>query len=231
MSEIAGKMAPIVGSYFLQRIYGGSGILPAGVAGLKPAKALILGAGVVGTNAARISTGIGMETVVISKGLDKLKQISDMFPVKIKTLPQSLENIMNEIKDADIIIGAVHEPGGKTPVLITRDMLKMIKKGSVIVDVSIDQGGCVETSRPTSHENPVFEVDGIIHYAVENMPGAFPRTSTISLTNATLPYIKKIADMGIENAIRLDNAIKSALNTHRGQIVHKRLADSIGSKK
>jgi len=230
MSEIAGRMAPIVGSYYLQKIHGGRGILPTGVCGVTPAKALILGAGVVGTNAARVCIGLGMDTVVINRGVERLQRIDEMFMGRVKTLPLTTHNIQEEIKNADIIIGAVLVPGGKTPILITKEMLKTMKKGSVIIDVSVDQGGCVETSKPTTHDNPVYEVDGIIHYTVANMPGAYPRTSTLALTNATLPYIKTIAKNGIKKAIREDPAIKSSLNTYMGYIVNKALADSIGSE-
>ncbi|WP_333652044.1 alanine dehydrogenase [Dissulfurispira sp.] len=230
MSEIAGRMAPIVGSYYLQRIHGGRGILPTGVCGVAPAKALILGAGVVGTNAARVCIGLGMDTVVMNRGMDRLQKIDEMFMGRVKTLPLTMHNIQEEIKNADIIIGAVLVPGGKTPIFITKEMLKTMKKGSVIIDVSVDQGGCAETSKPTTHDNPVYEVDGIIHYTVANMPGAYPRTSTIALTNATLPYIKTIAKNGIEKVLREDPIIRSSLNTYMGHIVNKALADSLGIK-
>lgn len=229
MSEIAGRMAPLMGAYFLQRVFGGNGILPTGAAGVKPAKALILGAGVVGTNAARVCVGLGMDTVVMNRGIERLRKLGEMFMGRIKTLPLSESDIRDEIRDADIVICAVLVPGGRAPVLITRDVLKTMKKGSVLIDVSIDQGGCAETSRPTTHDDPIYEVDGIIHYVVANMPGAYPRTSTISLTNATLPYIKIIAGKGMEKAIKEDRSIKSAVNTYRGEIVHKALADSVGA--
>lgn len=228
MSEIAGRMAPLMGACYLQKIYGGSGILPPGAAGVKPAKALILGAGVVGSNAARICAGIGMDTTVINKGLEKLQKLDEIFTGRIKTLPLENFTIKEEIKDADIIIGAVLVPGSRTPVLITKDMLKTMKKGSVIVDVSVDQGGCVETSKPTTHDDPVYTVGGIIHYAVANMPGAYPRTSTLALTNATLPYIKELAAKGIEDSVG-DIVLKSALNTYRGAVVNKALADCLGA--
>jgi len=204
MSEIAGRMAPIMGSYYLQKVSGGSGVLPTGAGGVKPGKALILGAGVVGTNATLICTGLGMDTVVMNKGVERLKKIDEIFKGKVNTLPLSIQNIKEEIKDADVIIGAILVTGGKTPVLITRDMLKTMKKGTVIVDVSVDQGGCVETSRPTTHDSPIYEVDGVIHYTVANMPGAYPRTSTLALINETLPYIKTLANKGIEKAIKED---------------------------
>ena len=224
MSEIAGRMAPIMGAYYLQKIYGGGGVLPTGTTGVKPAKVLILGAGTVGTNAARVSVGLGIDTVVINRGLERLEKMDEMFLGRVKTLSLTTHNIKQEIKDADIIIGAILVPGGRTPVLINREMLKTIKKGAVIVDVSVDQGGCVETSMPTTHDNPVYEVEGIIHYAVSNMPGAYPKTSTLALTDATLPYIKMLANKGIEKAINKDNVIKSSVNTYMGEIVHKKLA-------
>lgn len=228
MSEIAGRMAPIMGAYYLQKIAGGNGILPTGASGVKPGKALILGAGVVGTNATLICTGLGMDTVVMNKGIERLKKIDEIFKGRVKTLPLSIQNIKEEIREADVIIGAILVPGGKTPILITRNMLKTMKKGAVIVDVSVDQGGCVETSRPTTHDKPVYEVDGIIHYAVANMPGAYPRTSTLALTNATLPYIKTLANKGVEKAAKEDPALRTSLNTYRGNIVHKTLGDSTG---
>lgn len=228
MSEIAGRMAPIVGSYYLQAEHGGTGVLPTGTAGVRPGKALVLGAGVVGTNAARVCAGLGMDTVVISKGADRLKRIDELFMGKVKTLPVTMHNVDQEIMDCDIIVGAVLVPGGRTPLLITKDMLGRMKKGAVIVDVSIDQGGCVETSRPTTHDHPVYAVEGVLHYAVANMPGAYPRTSTHALTNSTLPYIRTIAARGIEQAVREDAVIRSALNTYRGSVVHRALAESTG---
>lgn len=228
MSEIAGRMAPIMGSFYLQRICSGSGILPTGVCGVPPSKALILGAGVVGVNAARICIGLGIDTVVINRGIEKLQRIDEMFTGRVKTLALSVGNVEAEIRDADIVIGAVLVPGGKTPILIKRDMLKTMKKGSVIVDVSVDQGGCAETTRPTTHDNPVYEVEGIIHYAVANMPGAYPRTSTLALTNATLPYIRMLANKGIEDAIREDIQIRSSVNIYKGHIVNSALAGSVG---
>lgn len=228
MSEIAGRMAPIMGAYYLQKIHKGEGILVTGAVGVKPAKALILGAGVVGTNAARVCIGLGMSTVVINKGIERLQRLDEMFIGGIKTLPLALHNITNEIKDADIIIGAILVPGGRTPILITKDMLREMKKGAVIIDVSVDQGGCIETSKPTTHDDPCYVVEGIIHYCVSNMPGAYPRTSTLALMNATLPYIKILANKGIEEAIKEDYEIKTALNTYNGEITNKALAESMG---
>lgn len=227
MSEIAGRMAPLMGAFYLQKFKGGSGVLATGASGVRPAKIVILGAGVVGTNAARVAAGLGMETVVMNITMERLQRIDEMFLGRVKTLPLTHHTIAEEIRDADIIVGAVLVPGGRTPVLINREMLGTMRKGSVIVDVSVDQGGCVDTSRPTTHHEPVFEVDGIIHYCVANMPGAYPRTSTFALTNATLPYIKSLVNRGIEKAIHEDPAIRTALNTYRGEIVNKALAEAM----
>lgn len=195
--------------------------------GVEPAKALVIGAGVVGTNAARDCIGLGMDTVVMDIRMERLQKIDEMFIGRVKTLPVTLHNIKEEIRDADIVIGAILIPGGRTPLLIKRDMLGTMKKGSVIIDVSIDQGGCFETSRPTTHDDPVYEVDGIIHYTVGNMPGAYPKTSTIALTNVTFPYIRLLGNKGIEKAIRQDKSLKSAVNTYKGEVVHQALSDSM----
>jgi alanine dehydrogenase len=188
----------------------------------------VIGAGVVGMNAARDCIGLGMDTVVMDVRMEKLQKIDEMFMGRVKTLPVTLHNIKEEIKEADIVIGAVLIPGGRTPVLITKEMLRTMKRGSVIIDVSVDQGGCFETSRPTTHQDPIYEVEGVIHYMVANMPGAYPKTSTIALTNATLPHIKLLANKGIEKALREDTVLKTALNTYEGEIVHKALAESMG---
>jgi alanine dehydrogenase len=228
MSEIAGRMSPLAAAYFLQKPRGGSGILPSGCAGVPPASILIIGACTVGTNAARISLALGMRVTVINKGIDKLRYLDEVFDGRIDTLPSTEHNIRERLRGADIVVGAVLLRGEKAPRCVTREMISTMKKGSVVVDVSIDQGGCVETSRPTTHEDPVYEVDGIIHYAVTNMPGAYPRTSTMALTNRTLPYLRRLAAMGCERAIREDPVLKSAVNTHEGRVVHKGLALSMG---
>jgi alanine dehydrogenase len=227
MSEVAGRMAPIMAALYLQKFRGGSGILPTGVSGVRPGKIVILGAGVVGTNAARVAMGLGMETVVINRDPAGLQRIDELFKGRVRTLPLSVHAVEEEIRDTDIVIGAVLVPGGRTPILITREMLKTMKRGSVIVDVSVDQGGCVETSRPTTHDDPVFEIDGIIHYCVANMPGAYPRTATFALTNATLPYVKLLANKGIDTAIQEDPAIRSALNTYQGKIMNTALDEAM----
>lgn len=221
MSEIAGRMAPLIGAFYLQRVHNGRGLLFSGIPGIKPARLLIIGAGTVGTASARIGLGLGMEVTVINRGIERLRRIDELFSGHVRTVILNEYNLLKELREADIVIGAVLIPGARTPLIIKREMLQEMKKGSVIVDVSIDQGGCVETSRPTTHEEPVYEVDGVIHYCVSNMPGAYPRTSTIALTNATLPYIKKLAK-GIEEAIR-DPSIRSSLNTYRGELVHPSL--------
>lgn len=228
MSEIAGRMAPLMGAYYLQRFRGGRGILPTGAVGVPPGRIMILGAGTVGRNAARVSMGLGMDTIVLNRGLERLRGIDELFFGRVKTLALSRQNVARILPEADIVVGALLIPGGRTPVIILREMLKSMKKGAVIVDVSIDQGGCADTSRPTSHDDPVYEVDGIIHYAVANMPGAYPRTSTIALTTATLPYISLLADKGIRKAISESPEVASAINLFGGHVAHKSLADTLG---
>ncbi|MEK6698484.1 MAG: alanine dehydrogenase [Nitrospirota bacterium] len=227
MSEIAGRMAPLVAAHYLQKFKGGSGVLVTGASGVKAGKIVVLGAGVVGTNAARVAERLGMDTVVLNKGMERLRQIDELFRGRVTTLPLTRQTIEEEISDADIIVGAILVPGGRTPVFITRDMLKTMRKGSVIVDVSVDQGGCVETTKPTTHDEPVYEVDGIIHYAVSNMPGAYPRTSTLALTNATLPYVKLLANTGIEKAIETDRSVRTSMNTYQGKITNSALAEAM----
>lgn len=224
MSAIAGRMAPLVGSHYLQKIHAGTGVLPMGTTGVKPAKVVILGAGVVASHAARISVGLEMETVVLNRGTERLERLDELFAGRIRTLPLSPALIAGEIRDADMVIGAIYHPGGRTPILLTHHMLSHMKRGAIIVDVSIDQGGCAETSRPTTHDNPVYEVNGILHYTVANMPGAYPRTSTLALTNATLPYIKTLAAEGISGAFEKNASLKTALNTFAGDLANDTLA-------
>jgi alanine dehydrogenase len=227
MSEIAGRMAPLMGTYFLQKARGGSGILATGASGVRPGRVVILGAGVVGTNAARIASALGMETVVMNKGAERLQKIDELFMGRVETRAVTLQTVAEEVREADIVIGAVLVAGSRTPILVPRSLLSQMKRGSIIVDVAVDQGGCIETSRPTTHSDPVYEVDGILHYCVANMPGAYPRTSTIALTNATLPYVLSIVSQGIETAVTNDPVIASALNTHKGKIVLPALAASL----
>lgn len=221
MSEIAGKMAPVVGAFFLQKVHGGAGVLMSRVEGVPSAKVLVLGAGNVGMSALKVAYGMGAEVTVINKGSAKLEQIERLFEGRVRTLLSNDKNIRAEVMDADVVIGAVLVTGAKAPKLISRELVSNMKKGSVIVDVAVDQGGCAETTRATTHTDPVYTVDRVIHYAVANMPGAYPRTSTQALTSRTIEYVKRLADMGIERAIEEDAALKSALNTYGGRIIHE----------
>lgn len=225
MSEIAGKMAPVIAAYYQQRVYGGEGILLTGVEGCPPAKVLVLGAGVVGMNALKVAYGIGASVTVINRGVEKLERINERYQGKVKTLTATKENIESEALKADVVIGAVLITGARTPKLISKELVSKMKKGAVIVDVAVDQGGCIETTKPTTHNNPVYSVNGVIHYAVSNMPGAYPRTSTLALTSKTIEYIKILANSGIENAIKENVQLKSALNTYKGKVVHEALAE------
>lgn len=228
MSEIAGRMSPVVAGYHLQKPLGGEGVLPTGAAGVPPAEAVIIGAGVVGSNATRVAYALGMKVTVINRGMEGLRHIDEIYEGQVATLPSSEQNVMDAVLKADVVVGAVLIKGEKAPVCVTRELVAKMKKGSVVVDVSIDQGGCFETSRPTTHDAPVYEVDGVIHYCVANMPGAYPRTSTLALTNCTLPYIKKLADGDLVSTLKEDPAIRSSVNTYKGSIVHDGLAASLG---
>ncbi len=229
MSLIAGRMAPLMGAFYLQGTFGGSGVFAAGAAGVRPANCLILGAGTAGTNAARVACAIGMDTTVMNITAGGLKLIDEMFMGRVKTIGLTRGALMESLREADAVIGAVLVPGAKAPVLINRDALRTMKKGSVIIDISIDQGGTAETSRPTTHDDPVFEVDGIIHYCVANMPGAYPRTSTLALVNSTLPYIKLAAsEAHLEDCLKKSAPLRSALNVYGGRIVHPAAALSLG---
>ncbi|HEX4561574.1 MAG TPA: alanine dehydrogenase, partial [Gemmatimonadales bacterium] len=193
MSEVAGRMAVQEGAKYLEKVFGGSGILLGGVPGVLPAEVLIIGGGVVGTNAAKMAAGLGAHVTMLDVSLDRLRYLSDVLPPNVDLLYSNRHNILDQLKKADLVVGAVLLPGAKAPHLVKRADLKLIKPGSVIVDVAVDQGGCIETIKPTTHENPTYVVDGIIHYAVANMPGGVPRTSTLALTNATFPYAKRLA--------------------------------------
>jgi len=221
-------MAVQVGATYLQKIHGGRGVLLGGVPGVLPAKVVILGAGVVGTNATRIAVGMGAQVTVIDRNLDRLRYLDDIFGSQIRTLVSNTYNIWNAIENADLVICGVLIPGAAAPKLITREMLSCMHKGAVIVDVSVDQGGCVETSRPTTHSDPVFFVDDVLHYCVTNMPGAVPRTSTFALTNVTLPYALKLASLGFQAAIRSDPGLRMGVNTYRGYVTHPAVAESQG---
>jgi len=228
MSEVAGRMAAINGAYYLQKTKGGKGKLIGGVPGVKPAKVIVLGGGTVGEAAARMAAGMGAEVYITDISLPRLRQLDIELPANVHTLYSNEHNIRREITDADIIIGSVLVPGDKAPHLITRDMLKTMKKGTVLVDVAIDQGGCFETSRPTTHSEPTYEVDGILHYAVANIPGAVPNTSTTALTNATLRYAVALADKGWQQACREDEALRKGLNIVEGKVTFKAVADVFG---
>lgn len=226
MSEVAGRMSVQEGARFLEKPQGGKGKLIGGVPGVKPAKVLVLGGGVVGTNAALMAAGLGAEVTIADISLPRLRYLSETMPKNVKTLFSSTHNIEEELPTTDLVIGAVLIPGAKTPHLVTRDMLKLLKKGSVMVDVAIDQGGCFETSHPTSHTEPIYEVDGIVHYCVANIPGAVPFTSTLALTNATLPYAIKLADKGWKQACKEDAGLAAGLNVVDGKIVFKGVAEA-----
>lgn len=225
MSEVAGRMATINGAYYLQKTKGGKGKLICGVPGVKPAKVVVIGGGIVGQAAARVAAGMGADVVIADISLPLLHELDINMPANVSTVYSSHDTICKEIKDADIVVGAVLVPGDKAPKLITRDMLKLMEPGSVLVDVAIDQGGCFETSHPTTHSEPVYDVDGIIHYAVANIPGAVPNTSTTALTNATLKYAVALADKGWRKACADDAALTKGLNIVHGKVVYKAVAD------
>ncbi len=226
MSEVAGRMAIQVGMHYLERTHKGSGKLLAGVTGVSPGTVTILGSGVAGMNAARIAHGIGAQTIMIGIKENELKNAEKMFP-GIKTLQSNRENIEKAVSESDLVIGSVAITGASAPKLVTREMLKKMKRGSVMVDISIDQGGCFETSRPTSHSNPIFEDEGIIHYCVTNMPGAVPNTSTLALTNATLPYVIEIANKGIMGAIK-NPSLRKGVNTYNGTLTNMPVSKALG---
>ncbi len=226
MSEVAGRMAVQVGAHYLEKMNGGRGKLLGGVPGVRPADVVIVGAGTVGTNAAQIALGMGAHVIMIDINLDRLRRLDQMFRGRLTTLSSSTFNIAQAVRRADVVIGAVLIKGARAPKLITREMIGEMKPGSVIVDVAVDQGGCVETSRPTTHSHPTFTVDDVIHYCVTNMPGAVPRTSTYALSNATLPYVLKLADMGVEAALRADRALAKGVNTYAGHITYPAIAEA-----
>lgn len=228
MSEVAGRMAVQVGAQYLEKMNGGRGVLLGGVPGVPAARVVILGGGVVGTNAAKIAVGMGAQVTIVDKNLDRLRELDDIFLSKISTLASSAYAIHGAIAEADLIIGGVLVPGAAAPKLITREMLKDVSKGSVIVDVAVDQGGCIETTRPTTHSNPTYYVEDVLHYCVANMPGAVPRTSTFALTNATLPYALRLANRGFLDAISSDPGLKEGVNTYAGKLTYQAVADDQG---
>ena len=226
MSEVAGRMAIQVGAHYLEKMAGGRGILLGGVPGVPAARVVIIGGGVVGTNAAKIAVGMGAHVTMIDSNLDRLRELDDIFLSKISTLASSAYMIHDAVSQADLIIGAVLVPGAAAPRLVTRNMLRDVPNGAVIVDVAVDQGGCVETTHPTTHSKPTYYVEGVLHYCVANMPGAVPRTSTFALTNATLPYALKLANYGFREAILKDSGLKNGVNTYDGKLTYEAVATS-----
>lgn len=228
MSEVAGRMAIQAGAHSLEKSQGGSGTLLGGVPGVLPGRVAILGGGVVGTNAARMAVGLGAQVTVLDRSLERLRELDAEFHGRLLTRFATLEAIEQEVLEADLIVGAVLIPGASAPKLVPRAMLAAMKPGSVLVDVSIDQGGCFETSRPTTHADPTYIIDGVVHYCVANMPGAVARTSTFALNNATLPFILQLADQGPLAALRHDPHLQAGLNVHRGQITYPAVAAALG---
>jgi alanine dehydrogenase len=227
MSEVAGRMAIQAGANCLEITHKGSGILLGGVPGVAPAKVVILGGGVVGTNSVRVAMGMGARVVVIDKSLERLYHLDLQFGSKIMTIYSTMDSIERHVLTADLVIGAVLVPGDSAPRLVTREMLQKMRPGSVMVDVSIDQGGCFETSRPTTHQNPTYIVDGVVHYCVTNMPGAVPRTSTFALNNATLPFVIALANKGIKKALLDDFHLMNGLNVFKGKLTHQAVANAL----
>jgi alanine dehydrogenase len=228
MSEVAGRMSIQVGAASLQKANGGYGVLLGGVPGVPPAKVVILGGGVAGTHAAEIAVGMRADVAIVDRSVNRLRELSAQFGSALHTAYSTTETIERLVRDADLVIGAVLVAGAAAPKLVTRAMLGTMKPGTVLVDISIDQGGCFETSRPTTHSDPTFVVDGIIHYCVANMPGAVPRTSTFALTNATLPYVRALADLGWQAALKRDPGLAGGLNVHAGEITHDVVARALG---
>jgi alanine dehydrogenase len=228
MSEVAGRMSIQEGAKYLEKPMGGRGILLGGVPGVKPAEVLVLGGGIVGTQAAKMAAGLGARVTIMDLSIPRLRQLDDIMPANVVTQYSNEYNIREAIKTADLVIGGVLIPGAKAPKLITRDMLPSMKPGAVLVDVAIDQGGCFETAKPTTHADPVYTVDGVIHYCVANMPGAVPYTSTLALTNATLPYAIQLANKGWKKACSDNNELKLGLNVINGKVVYKGVSEAFG---
>ncbi|MBR9867051.1 MAG: alanine dehydrogenase [Oceanospirillales bacterium] len=228
MSEVAGRMAIQAGAHALEKSQGGMGILLGGVPGVAPAKVTVIGGGVVGINAARMAIGLGADVTILDRSIPRLKALDEQYGPRLKTLYSSVESIEHEVAASDLVIGAVLIPGAAAPKLVTREMLKEMKNGSVLVDVAIDQGGCFETSHATTHQDPTYEVEGIIHYCVANMPGGVARTSTFALTNATLPFALALANKGYKQALLDDPHLRDGLNVHRGNITCEAVARDLG---
>jgi alanine dehydrogenase len=226
MSEVAGRMSVQVGAAYLEKEHGGRGILLGGVPGVPPAHVCIIGGGVVGTNAAKIALGFGAKVTLVDVNLNRLRELDDIFGGRLYTLASNSYNLALATQEADLVIGGVLIPGATAPKIVTRSMVSRMKKGAVIVDVAIDQGGCVETARPTSHSDPSYVVDGVVHYCVTNMPGAVPHTSTLALTNSTFPYVLRIANLGARQALKQDAGLAEGLNTWMGVLTYRGVAES-----
>lgn len=228
MSEVAGRMATQIGAFYLQKDHGGKGILLGGVTGVKPGKVTIIGGGIVGTNAAKMAMGLGASVTILDVNPARLEYLDDIFQGRCVTLFSNTKNIEESVRDSDLVVGGVLIAGQKAPTLVSRDMVSSMAKGSVVVDVAVDQGGCIETCRPTSHQQPTYEVEGVIHYCVPNMPGVVPRTSTYALTNVTLRYASMIAAMGVEDAVAKDRHLMKGLNVYKGHVVYEPVARDLG---
>ncbi|MEU9326985.1 alanine dehydrogenase [Streptomyces canus] len=228
MSEVAGRLAPQVGAYHLMRSVGGRGVLPGGVPGTQPARAVVIGGGVSGWNATQIAVGMGFHVTLLDRDINKLREADKVFGTKVRAIMSNAFELEKAVLDADLVIGAVLIPGAKAPKLVTNELVARMKPGSVLVDIAIDQGGCFEDSRPTTHAEPTFQVHDSVFYCVANMPGAVPNTSTYALTNATLPYIIELADRGWVEALRRDPALAKGLNTHDGQVAYREVAEAHG---
>ncbi|MFM1895448.1 MAG: alanine dehydrogenase [Pseudomonadota bacterium] len=228
MSEVAGRMSIQAAAHHLEITQGGRGVLLAGVPGVKPGKVVILGGGVVGRNAAQMAVGLGADVIILDRNEPRMRELELMFGNRVRTLYSTEEEIARQITDADVVVGAVLIIGAAAPHLVTRAMLKLMQPGAVIVDVAIDQGGCFETSRPTTHDDPVYVVDGILHYCVANMPGAVPRTSTLALTSVTLPPLLQLVEQGVLTALRNNPHLRNGLNVYRGQVTHQGVAQALG---
>ena len=227
MSQVAGRLSVQAGAHALEKAQGGRGVLLGGVPGVAPARVLVIGGGVVGRNAAKMAVGLGAEVWILDVNLETLRYLDDIWGSRVKTLYSNHLNIEKALRRADLLVGAVLIPGAKAPHLVTRDMLSLMKEGSVIVDVAVDQGGCVETTYPTTHADPTYLVDNVVHYGVANMPGAVARTSTFALTNATLRYLLRIADLGVEEAVKRTPGLRPGVNVYRGNVTYKAVAESL----
>lgn len=228
MSEVAGRMAVQQGAKYLEKLYGGRGMLLGGVPGVAPANVLVLGGGIVGINAAKMAAGLGARVTIVDVSIERMRYLSDVMPANVQTVYSNRHNILELLRTADLVVGGVLIPGAKAPRLVRREDLSTMQPGAVIVDVAVDQGGCVETSHPTTHENPTYMVDGVLHYAVANMPGGVPRTSTLALTNATLPYTLQLANKGWKQALRDNAALRKGLNMSEGKVTYRAVAEAFG---